>query len=67
MNIKTMSVDEIVEELERRLDKVKKEIDFRKNDLGDPVHYHHYKGYLEAADGMFGERQFLEKLLGVQS
>ena len=26
MNIKTMSVDEIVEELERRLDKVKKEI-----------------------------------------
>ena len=64
MNIKTMSVEEIIEELERRLSKVKKEIEFRKNDLGDPVNHHHYMGYLEASDGMFGERQFLEKLLG---
>lgn len=59
-----MNNEEIRKELEGRLLKVKSEIDSRKKDLGDPIHFHHYKGYLEAADGMFGERQFLESLLG---
>ena len=62
---KMMNIDEIINELQARLEYVNKEITYRKNDLGDPIHYHHYRGYLEAADGMFGERQFLEKLLGV--
>ena len=62
---KMMNIDEIINELQARLEYVNKEIAYRKNDLGDPIHYHHYRGYLEAADGMFGERQFLEKLLGV--
>lgn len=58
-----MSSEEIKRELESRLLKVNSEIESRKNDLGDPIHFHHYKGYLEAADGMFGERQFLETLI----
>lgn len=58
-----MSNEEIRRELESRLLKVKSEIDSCKADLGDPIKHHHYKGYLEAADGMFGERQFLESLL----
>lgn len=58
-----MSNEEIKKELEGRLLKVNAEIESRKSDLGDPIHFHHYKGYLEAADGMFGERQFLEGLI----
>ena len=58
-----MSNEEIKRTLEDRLLKVNSEIESRKKDLGDPIHFHHYKGYLEAADGMFGERQFLETLI----
>ena len=62
---RAMNADEIMNELQNRLEYIKKEIAYRRNDLGDPIHYHHYQGYLEAADGTFGEKQFLEKLLGV--
>ena len=58
-----MTIDEIRNELESRLLRVKSEIESRKNDLGNPVLFHHYKGYIEAADGMFGEREFLEGLI----
>ena len=58
-----MSNEDIKTELEARLLKVNNEIDYHKRDLGDPVHHHHHKGFLEAADGMFGERQFLEQLI----
>lgn len=58
--------DEMRQFIESRLIKVKKEIDFRKNGMGDPILHSHYSGYLEAADGMFGERQFLEKLLEME-
>ena len=58
-----MTNEEVKAKLAERLLYLQKEIDFRKRDLGDPIHYHHYRGYLEAADGMFGERQFLEKLI----
>ena len=65
LNNRPMNMDEIMNELQSRLEYIKKEIEYRKNDLGDPIHYHHYCGFLEAADGTFGERQFLEKILGV--
>ena len=55
--------ENIRQQIESRLAYINKEIEARKADLGDPIHKHHYLGYLEAADGMFGERQFLEKLL----
>lgn len=59
-----MTIEEVKAELENRLLKINKEIEYHKKDLGDAYLYHHHKGYLEAADGMFGERQFLEGLLG---
>lgn len=58
-----MTVEELKNELLLRLNQVNAQIEARKADLGDPIHFHHYKGYLEATDGMFGERQFLEKLI----
>lgn len=58
-----MTTKEIKLKLVERLLRVQKEIDDKKENLGDPVMYHHNRGYLEAADGMFGERQFLEKIL----
>lgn len=51
------------EKITKRLEWLDKEIVYRKKQLGDPFHHHHYAGYLEAADGMLGERQFLMKLL----
>ena len=58
-----MTVEEMKTELMGRLNYVNEKIQRTKGDLGDPVMYHHNKGFLEAADGMFGERQFLEKLI----
>lgn len=58
-----MTIEEIKSELENRLLKVNKEIDYHRGDLGSAYLYHHHMGFLEAADGMFGERQFLESLL----
>lgn len=58
-----MTIEEIKAELESRLLKVNKDIEYHKGDLGSAYLYHHHMGFLEAADGMFGERQFLEGLL----
>lgn len=58
-----MTVEELKNELALRLNYVNSKIESAKADLGDPVLHHHHKGFLEAADGMFGERQFLEKLI----
>lgn len=58
-----MTVEELKNELELRLNYVKGKIESVKSDLGDPVLFHHHKGFLEATDGMFGEKQFLEKLI----
>ena len=58
-----MSTEEIKAELENRLLKINKEIEYHKGDLGSAYLYHHHMGFLEAADGMFGERQFLEGLI----
>jgi hypothetical protein len=57
------SIEEIKNELLVRLSTINKKIDDTRKDLGNPYLHHHYEGYLEATDGMFGERQFLEKLL----
>lgn len=61
-------MDELTRKILRdRLKKIKQEIDYRKRHLKDEgILYHHYKGFLEAADGMFGERQFLEGILEVE-
>ena len=58
-----MSKDELIGRLESRLAFVNEKIDFYKKDLGDRINHNHYMGYLEAADGTVGERQFLEKLI----
>ena len=58
-----MTIEEVKAELESRLLKVNKDIEYHKGDLGSAYLYHHHMGFLEAADGMFGERQFLEGLL----
>lgn len=58
-----MTLEELKNELLLRLNYVNGKIESTKADLGDPIHHHHYKGFLEATDGMFGERQFLEKLI----
>jgi len=58
-----MTIEEVKAELESRLLKVNKDIEYHKGDLGSACLYHHHMGFLEAADGMFGERQFLEGLL----
>lgn len=58
-----MTNDEVKAKLVERLLFIQKEIESRKKDLGDPIHHHHYLGYLEASDGMFGERKFLETLI----
>lgn len=49
--------------IQKRLEWLDKEILYRKNQINDCVLHHHYMGYLEAADGMFGERRFLMSLL----
>lgn len=58
-----MTIEDIKEELENRLLKVNKAIEYHRGDLGSAYLYHHHMGFLEAADGMFGERQFLEGIL----
>lgn len=57
------SIEEVKNELLVRLAYTKKRIDDTRADLGNPYLHHHYEGFLEASDGMFGERQFLEKLI----
>lgn len=58
-----MNNEELKNELLARLGFLKNRIEATRADLGNPYLHHHYEGYLEAADGMFGERQFLEKLI----
>jgi hypothetical protein len=58
-----MTIEEIKNELLARLGYVKGKIEATRADLGDHYLHHHYEGFLEATDGMFGERQFLEKLI----